>query len=458
MSFNSVLDLTQDDDPTLLINIEDFDVSSTTMSEITTMLPDSPTIERNRTPTDVDHRTTQSFGSVANNRNTRKTRWLITTFSFPNGYKPLNPNIFTASQVTSFAGQYEICPTTNRIHAHIFVIFKSPGVTFAHIQNKIRIYFGDDRCQIKYIGATDDIRTFNYCSKERTRAEDMKELNCYYNRPSRAASTIRRHNSVSSARSARTTTTNTRPPKVTKQDLYDFLIAQPDKGWYDIFHDTNTPQSIRMAMWGSSLEKTWDTIRERVLPRNIIEQVIILYGAAGSGKTTYAKEFDEPSKTYTKCRSTGKWFSGIAFKHTTLIVEEMDGRDIGIGTFLELTNLGHQAPTVEVKSSTVQGNWKNIIITSNRHPLTWYKQTFLAEPERWKAFARRITKCIYYPPTRDDGTPNRWTPETPAQFEEENLLDIDATHGWMGIAYQKTNMDFVTGNNEPFQTYVNRML
>jgi hypothetical protein len=86
--------------------------------------------------------------------------------------------------------------------------------------------------------------------------------------------------------------------------------------------------------------------------------------------------------------------------------------------------------------------------------MTWYENTFIREPVRWTAFARRITTCIYYPINKEDGTPNMYG-NGDVESEPENLLEMVANMAFMGIAKQKTNMNLTNDNN--FQHYVNLM-
>jgi len=86
--------------------------------------------------------------------------------------------------------------------------------------------------------------------------------------------------------------------------------------------------------------------------------------------------------------------------------------------------------------------------------MTWYEHTFLREPVRWRALARRVTSCIYYPIIRNDGTTNIYG-DGEVQFEAENLLEMDGNLTYMGIAKMKTNMNLTNDNN--FQHYVNLM-
>jgi len=302
------------------------------------------------------------------------------------------------------------------------------------------------RCDVKWIKPLDQYKTFKYVTKAETRSEEHLHLNFIMNPPkSTGVARGRPPNPEGQAR----------PKKKSKAQVFmEWIEGHKDKDWWTIYHHVDTTLEQRTWMMErTTLEKKWDKMRS-VVRDNKIETVTILYGAAGTGKTTTATTMFPGLKYYIKDSTSGKWFDGITREDEVLIIEEMDGTNVTIRTLLQLTDIGKSPPRVEVKGDSVMGNWKHVIITSNRHPMTWYEHTFLREPVRWRALARRVTSCIYYPIIRNDGTTNIYG-DGEVQFEAENLLEMDGNLTYMGIAKMKTNMNLTNDNN--FQHYVNLM-
>lgn len=110
-------------------------------------------------------------------------------------------------------------------------------------------------------------------------------------------------------------------------------------------------------------------------------ELIIIWGAASTGKSTLAREID--NNLYTVASRDGRWFDGYN-GHRTILIED----------FRCEWSLGHLTTCCDVfplsvptKGGFVNARWERVIITSNTHPKKWYQAE---ESEYRKAFFSRI--------------------------------------------------------------------
>lgn len=390
------------------------------------------------------------------NSNREATHWLITCSDCTKVKPRLDLTLFNrgpgfpkSNGVKAMAGQYETCPTTNTLHWHLYVHF-TRSIRWKTLKNYLVNVTQAAGVSVKPVKVGTQYTVYKYCTKAKTRNLDYAHLNFVMNPPSN------KHKLRSKQPSAEAITAPKKTKKATKEELlWEFLKDKLHMGWWEIYHHADTPDDMKYQLVHSTMEKKWDDMRAAHFGTRVIETVTILYGAAGVGKTTTAKQMFPGLKTYVKDTTTQQWWDGLSIADEVLIIEEMDGQQINIRTFLQLTDIGKQAPQLQVKGSVIKANYKHVIITSNRHPMTWYETTFLREPFRWNAFARRITKCVFYPRHKDDGNINVYG-NGEVQADEEDLSEMEANMTWMGIAKQKTNMQ--ASNDPVFNNYVNMMI
>lgn len=97
--------------------------------------------------------------------------------------------------------------------------------------------------------------------------------------------------------------------------------------------------------------------------------VYIRYGDAGTGKTRHVHEFDP--NVYVCPDNTGKWFDGYRGQPTVLFDDVEIGQIPPLALFKRLTD--RYRIDVAVKGGFVNWKPKNIYITSNSSPYTWWK-------------------------------------------------------------------------------------
>lgn len=123
--------------------------------------------------------------------------------------------------------------------------------------------------------------------------------------------------------------------------------------------------------------------RLKTKPRNSINEVIVIQGPTGTGKSKYCLQ--QYPNAYWKQRS--QWWDGYS-GHETIILDEF----YGWLPFDLLLRICDRYPLlVESKGGQLQFIATRIIITSNQIPSLWYKNVY------FPAFIRRVSKWIIMP-------------------------------------------------------------
>ena len=117
--------------------------------------------------------------------------------------------------------------------------------------------------------------------------------------------------------------------------------------------------------------------------RTTIDKVIIIVGPTGTGKSRFCME--QYPNAYWKQRSN--WWCGYSGE-STIIIDEF----YGWLPFDVLLRLCDRYPLLlETKGGQCQCVATTIVITSNHHPGTWYKNSYV------ESLYRRFTNIIYMP-------------------------------------------------------------
>ena len=113
-------------------------------------------------------------------------------------------------------------------------------------------------------------------------------------------------------------------------------------------------------------------------------EVIVHYGAAGSGKTR--KPYEEGAYVFDDYENG--WWDGYDGESVVLFNDFYGG--IKWSFFLRLLD-GYQV-RLKVKGGFTYAQWSKVYITSNKHPDEWYRDHSLNDAE----FRRRITNVIHF--------------------------------------------------------------
>ncbi len=105
--------------------------------------------------------------------------------------------------------------------------------------------------------------------------------------------------------------------------------------------------------------------------RDVPVRLIVAYGDAGCGKTTWADAYD-PLETFTfpeQSDSGPTWFDGYQGERT-LVIQDWDDKTMKIRTLLRMCDETYHQ--FKVHGGYTIGKWDTIIITANPHPADWY--------------------------------------------------------------------------------------
>jgi predicted ATPase len=138
--------------------------------------------------------------------------------------------------------------------------------------------------------------------------------------------------------------------------------------------------------------KGFEKIRQLNMPkRSWKTEVIVLFGAAGAGKTKFA--YDRwPDLYRVNYDSQGKlWLDGYDGEET-ILMDEFYGQ-LPYNYMKEL--MDRYPMRVHIKGGMTQWAPKRLVITSNTPPWEWYKNVF-GNKEHAKAFMRRLDSVVHY--------------------------------------------------------------
>ena len=225
------------------------------------------------------------------------------------------------NSVYSIVGK-EICPTTGRPHLQCYVYYKNAKT----LRSMNKLYPG---IHVEPANGT-PVQNRNYCMKDKEFVE-----------------------------------TGELPKQGTRSDL---------ESVYDMAAEGKTDVEIGEEHKASYIRyyKAIDRIRfnyARLNNQYERVEVLVLIGAAGSGKTSKAFQID-PNLYMLDLSSDIVWFDGYAGQKTILL-DDFYG-NIKYGYLLKLLD-GYKFQ-LPIKGGYTWKNWKTVIITSNKFPEEWYSQ------------------------------------------------------------------------------------
>lgn len=382
-----------------------------------------------------DNVSVMSDDLISVSSNTKKIRaFIVTIFPPDNNKKWLLPETyFDTTILRNWCGQFERGGHTDKLHAHIWCEFHN--TTFKYFGQLTKIF-------AKVVGTHPNIQTPKHRLSHKSRACSVN----YVLKPdTRIAGDfvqfIWPHNKTKlSFDQALWDSKHEKPQK--KEDVVETQRAHIESkpvwwSWDQILHESNESKALLCTCsWG----KKYHEGRHAEVARRTIKHVIIMYGAGGTGKTTFAHSWDildgedKQERYYRRNPDDGHFWGGgkTAYKGQRVIhLEEFCGHE-QLSRLKELCDIGKEGPPVNIKQGGTLLNHDTVIITSNHHPSTWYSKTWEADPKQFHPFWRRITQVWYFPSHRQDGELNIPDPLNPPFF-------IDQTDDWKAFNGDYTN-------------------
>ena len=342
----------------------------------------------------------EEYETESGNRS-KISRCIITAFVPEVDDKFLKPEHWfqNPDHVCNWVGQFEECPQTERLHVQIYVEFKHDHrPRFGMLKNLIRTITGKpgDIAVSKVCTARQRQMAVNYCSKPFSRYHETTPFFWEKNKDNLRFDSKSYKNNKEDLKTQQVKYINSKPIYWT---------------WDQIVHENEESQILLAACsWGAKFHAG----RHTQMERRIIKNVIILYGAGGTGKTTMALNWDvreeehQSLRYYKRNADDGKFWGGgrTAYKGQRIIhLEEFNGSETA-GNFKELCDIGKVGPSVNIKNSGTELNHETVIITSNHHPAGWYKNLLDEDDKQWNPICRRFTKVYFFPEFKPDGSRN----------------------------------------------------
>ena len=318
-----------------------------------------------------------------------------------------------------WCGKFETCPKTDKLHCHIFFKFK----------NERRMRFVDLR---KLFASKNGVENVNI---QTTRAKTKKAY----------------QGAINYVLKDESTTEGTVP------FIWKDTVAFCQKTWDERTVKVGEPERMRLHIESKPINWTWDEIvhedddskkllarcswgkkyhegRHVTMERRKINNIVIMYGAGGTGKSTLARNWDvresesQAERYYKRNADDGKFFGGGRTAYNgqrVLHLEEFSGTE-KFGNIKEWTDKGAHGPSVNIKNGGRDLNHDTVVFTSNVHPAGWYHGIWSKEHKQFHPFWRRITKVMYFPAERPDGSMN--IPDG-----EHEPYYIDQTTEWLAF-------------------------
>lgn len=366
--------------------------------------------------------TTAGLSTDTSSSKTKIRRGIITIFPPNTDAVWLDPVTYfnnPEKKIDLWCGQFELAPTTDALHAHIYVEFSTEyRPRFSVVRNIFTKHF-DSTVNIRRsqrASAKQRQCAINYVQDEFKRAPNS--INYVW--PG-CTVPVGYCNDSKAKKKADVTDTET-------QRLW--IESKPRWwSWDRIVHESEDSKKLLAVC---SFGKKYHEGRQAEIPRRKIQDVVIMYGAGGTGKTTIAQAWgscdsEDHQERYYRRNPDDKAFWGggrTAYKGQRIIhLEEFCGQE-QLSRIKEICDLGKSGPSVNIKGSGTDLNHEIVLFTSNNHPAGWYRHLWAREPKQFHPFWRRITSVLFFPAHREDGTLNIPDSENPGYY-------IDQTNEWL---------------------------
>lgn len=352
-------------------------------------------------------------------------RCIITIFPPDQQDKWLNPTTYYVAPddvITLWCGQFEFAPSCGTLHAHIYVEFVRKPDKRPRFSALRKLFTG-------FFNSTVNIEPAKHASLKQRQCA----INYVIDETKRVPNSV--HYVWGGNKTAVAFSKEIAKQKPTKTDTETQRLWIESKprwwSWDRVVHESEDSKKL-LASCGFG--KKYHEGRQAEVPRRTIQNVIILYGAGGTGKTTMAHNWDIHAdedfqeRYYRRNPGDGTFWGGgrTAYAGQRVIhMEEFCGQEM-FANLKEVCDIGKQGPSVNIKSSGTVLNHETVIFTSNHHPAGWYQHLWNRESKQFQPFWRRVTAVYFFPEERPDGTPNIPDTDNPPFFE-------DKTNEWLAL-------------------------
>lgn len=252
----------------------------------------------------------------------------------------------------------EMCPRTNRLHIQGYMQFKQP-VRYSVLKNLI----DDQTAHCKFARGTAQ-QNVNYCSKEFSHFDGPWTLGQI---------------------------TLDKPGK--RNDFDKFIQGGQEN--VD-FREIALANSSTFARYSKGCQRLYEFAQQKAIESSSVRfekvEVIVFFGAPGTGKSRKVREIVKPQELYIvpAANSSSKdapiWFDNY-FGQPTILLEDFNG-NFEFRLLLRLLD-GYTGEFVGCKGSFVLKRWRRVYITSNLKWECWYPT--LGDTDL-NALKRRITQ------------------------------------------------------------------
>nr|BAP99817.1 predicted replication-associated protein [Chaetoceros tenuissimus DNA virus type-II] len=364
--------------------------------------------------------------------NTKIGRAIFTYFPPTSESKYLEPEFILGRahvhRLSNWFSQYELCPTTDRKHIHAYVEFKRTARPKFSLLNALfeSHGLGWNVRTARKSSPSQRQGAVNYVHKFETRLDGAEPFTWSENEDKELKF------DPSFARYSKKDKRKARDDAIEEQRQY--IESKPRIWtWDQIVHESEESKKLLVTCsWG----KKYHEGRHAEDKRRDVTDVIIYYGAGGTGKTTMCMEHDSTSsleprveRYYRRNPDDGNFWGGgrTAYKGQRVIHFEEFGGQEPFSRLKEVCDIGKPGPSVNIKGAGVDLNHHTVIFSSNIHPAGWYRHLWKDDPKQFHPFWRRVTRVKFFPSHRPDGTLNIPDEDTPPYI-------IDQTDEWKEFA------------------------
>jgi len=315
--------------------------------------------------------------------------------------------------VSVWCGQFELCPSTGKLHAHIHFELKKQ-VRFPWLRDKMtapETIAGMSLTRARKISHRSRDCSINYCL-DPSKRKPGNDSNFYIWPGNERA--VAFQSELVKKRKKRDDDNNKRNLDEIKRK---WIESKPiNTPWDEIVHENDESKQL---FFGDTKGKKYHEGRGSVVPRRTIKEVVFMYGAGGTGKTTLAMEYGkydqgvdvnetDSTRYYKRNFNDGIYWGGgrTAYKGQRVVhLEEYCGQE-KFNDLKQIMDIDKPGPPINIKNSGADLNHEIVVITSNVHPSGWYRKSWMKDTKQFHPFWRRVTKLLFFPSHRADGTIN----------------------------------------------------